>query len=165
MYYGRLIMAKGRMTPQQLLIAQRKKARFFAIQALYRWHMNHDDITVICQEFHTDKHFFKADAQYFNELTTKVSEQAASLDKQIKPAVTDRSFNEINPIEKAILRLCAYELTQRPDIPYKVAIHEAIALAKTFGASESHKFINAVVDRLAQTARHIEVEHNRSKPA
>ena len=92
---------------------------------------------------------------YFRDLLRGVAGCVGELDRAIGPCL-DRPVSQVDPVEQAILRLGAYELTHRPEIPYRVVINEAVELAKTFGAEQSHRFVNGVLDRLAGTARAIE---------
>ena len=149
-------MAKP-LSDQQILIAKRRKARHYAMQALYQWKMAHSSLNKIEAEFRTDNDFSKVDSEYFAELVHQVPAELDELDAAIKPALTDRALEEVNPVELALLRMSVYELKARIDVPYKVVINESVALAKKFGAEDSHKFVNAVLDNVANQYRALEV--------
>ncbi|WP_108649815.1 transcription antitermination factor NusB [Dongshaea marina] len=129
--------------------SERRKARRFATQAIYQWQITQDPITDIEEQFKVDQDMKGTDLDYFSELASGVAVHTAELDQVIAPLLS-RPFEEVDMVDKAILRLAFYEFVKRPDIPYKVVINEAIELAKTFAAEESHKFINGVLDRYAQ---------------
>ena len=141
---------------QQQLIAQRRKARHYALQALYQWHMAGASPTVIETEFRADYDFEVVDLEYFQALVHGVPAQVDELDALIEPLL-DRKLAELDPVERSLLRLGSYELRERLDVPYRVVINEAVALAKKFGASESFRYINGVLDRLAGDLRAPEV--------
>lgn len=146
------------LTPQQIQIAKRQRARHYAVQALYQWKMAQAPLNKIEAEFRVDNDFSKVDSDYFHELLHKVAAQVGEIDAAIEPVLTDRALHEINPVELALLRMSIYELKERIDIPYKVVINEAVSLAKKFGATESHKFINAVLDKVVLQYRAIEMK-------
>lgn len=146
------------LTDKQLLIARRRKSRHYAMQALYQWKMSGSALSQIESEFRTDNDFSKVDCEYFHELLHEIPAQLDLLDDAIKPALTDRELEEIGPIEHALLRMATYELKERIDVPYKVVINEAVSLAKKFGPEESHKFINAVLDKVAEQYRQLELQ-------
>lgn len=145
-------------TPQQTQVAKRRKARHYAVQALYQWKMASASLNQIEAEFRTDNDFNKVDGEYFHELLHNIPAQLDELDDAIAPTLTDRALHEINPVELALLRMAVYELKARIDVPYKVVINEAVSLAKKFGATESHKFINAVLDKVAEQYRGVELK-------
>lgn len=151
-----------RPTAAQIQIAKKQRARHYAMQALYQWRMAQAPLNQIEAEFRVDNDFDKVDGEYFHELLHNIPAQLNELDGAVEPFLSDRSLNEVNPIEISILRLATYELKERIDVPYKVAINEAISLAKKFGATDSHKFINAVLDKVAEQFRAIEVSANKS---
>ncbi|CAA0082146.1 Transcription antitermination protein NusB [BD1-7 clade bacterium] len=146
------------LTEQQLLVGKRRKARHYAMQALYQWKMSGSSLNKIDTEFRTDNDFSKVDGEYFGELLHKVPSTCGTLDTMIENGLTDRTLDEINPVELALLRMSAYELQARLDVPYKVVINEAVSLGKKFGATDSHKFINAVLDKVAVQCRGPEVQ-------
>lgn len=132
--------------------AARRRARECAVQALYSWQVSHNDIADIEVQFLAEQDVKDVDVAYFRELYSGTATQASELDKLMAPYLS-RTLDELGQVERAVLRLALYELSKRPDVPYKVAINEAIELAKTFGAEESHKFINGVLDKAAPHIR------------
>ncbi len=99
----------------------------------------------------------KTDIDYFKELLQGIPAHCVNLDQHLQPLL-DRPADELDPIELAILRIGAYELMQRPDIPYRVAINEGVELAKAFGAADGHKYVNGVLDKLARQLRSKEMK-------
>ena len=140
---------------QQQLIARRRKARHYALQALYQWHMAGATPTDIEAEFRTDYDFDVVDLEYFQAILHGVTRRAEEFDAAFEPLL-DRKLSELDPIELSLLRLGAFELSERIDVPYRVVINESVALAKKFGASESFRYINGVLDRLAGELRSAE---------
>ncbi|CAL4324577.1 Transcription antitermination protein NusB [Buchnera aphidicola (Eriosoma grossulariae)] len=126
----------------------RRKAREKAIQALYAWQTSGNSIKKIASQFLEDQNMNNVDLEYFNNLITGVSTDYKYIDNTIEPYLS-RTPNQLDPIEKTILRIAFYELLKRKDIPYKVSINESIELAKIFGSKDSHKFINGVLDKAA----------------
>ncbi len=137
--------------------AMRRKARHYSMQALYQWHMTQAAPHIIEAEFRTDNDMTHVDTDYMHELIQTIPEQVEVLDKAYSAFLQERELAELDPITKALLRMATYELQSRLDVPYKVVINEAVALGKKFGANESYKFINGVLDRLAPTLRATEV--------
>lgn len=127
--------------------SERRKARRLAVQAIYSWQLSGNNIADVEHEFLTEQSLDGVDVAYFRELFSGVATKKAQLDEIIIPHL-ERPLDEVSPVEKAIVRLATYELTFRKDVPYKVAINEAIELAKAFGADESHKFVNGLLDKL-----------------
>jgi N utilization substance protein B len=130
----------------------RRKARQCVVQALYQWQCAGTNLVDIELQFHAEHDMEGVDETYFSELLHAIPMQTASLDNHLQPYL-DRTLAEVSPTEIAILRLAAYELLQHPEIPYKVILNEAIELAKIFGAEESHKYINGVLDPFAKSLR------------
>ena len=149
------------LTDKQLLIAKRQKARHYAMQALYQWRMSGSSLNQIEAEFHTDNDFTKVDSDYFHELLHKVPAEIDEIDALIEPALKDLALDEIGPVEHALLRMAIYELRHRIDVPYKVVINEAVSLAKKFGPEDSHKFVNAVLDKVALQCRSLEIQADK----
>lgn len=144
----------------------RRKARRFAVQALYQWHIADDALSNIEAQFRTDNDMKKVDGDYFHELLHDIPKNLTEIDELFAPYL-DRDINQLDPIELAIFRIATYELKFRIDVPYKVVINEAIELAKVFGATDSHKYINGVVDKLAMRLRSVEIKakpKNKTKP-
>jgi N utilization substance protein B len=132
----------------------RHEARSLAMQALYQWHLAGQDLQDIQAQFFIDNEGIKFDTDYFIELLHGIPKNLAEIDAEIKPHL-DRTMAELDPIELAILRLGAYELLNRKDIPYKVVLNEAVELAKTYGATDGHKYINGVLDKLAHAIKNL----------
>jgi len=130
----------------------RRKARELAVQAVYSWQLSNNSVTDIESNFLTDNSARRFDIPYFQQLFRGVSAAASTLDQAISPHV-DRTIDDIDPVEKAILRVAVYELTDCQDVPYKVVINEAIELAKIFAADDSHKFVNGVLDKAVKLIR------------
>jgi transcription antitermination protein NusB len=130
----------------------RTVARKLALQALYRWQLNACPWQDLVQEFGDAEDMARADRDYFRVLIEGVTRARDELDTRLA-ALADRRPELLDPIEHAILLIGVYELVARPDVPYRVAINEAVGLAKRFGATDGHKFVNAVLDRAARELR------------
>ncbi|MEN0038390.1 MAG: transcription antitermination factor NusB [Cellvibrio sp.] len=141
--------------------ATRRMARHYAMQALYQWHMTGNSLNSIEAEFRTDNDMSKVDVEYFHDILHGVPENLSDIDAVYQPFLVDRSLEELDAITRALLRLATYEFKFRIDVPYKVVINEAVALAKKFGAEDSHKFINGVLDKTAAVLRALEVNAER----
>lgn len=139
------------------LAAERRKARHYGMQALYQWHMAQAPLNEIEAEFRSDYDFSHVDSEYFHALLHGVPAQVDALEDTLTPLI-DRDLNELDPIERTLLRMGTWELAHRLDVPYKVVINEAVALAKKFGATDSHKYINGVLDKAARELRKVEVD-------
>ena len=131
---------------------QRSVARKLALQALYRWQINECPWQDLVQEFAAAEDMPRADREYFRELLEAICASRAALDQRLAPLI-DRPPALLDPIEHAVLLIGLYELAHRPDVPYRVAINEAVTLAKRFGATDGHKYVNAVLDRAARELR------------
>ena len=142
--------------------AARRKARSFALQAIYQWHMAGADLAKIEAEFCTDNDMSKVDLEYFHDILHGVPRELSALDKIIEPQL-DRATEELTPVELSILRLATYEMIHRIDVPYKDVINEAVELAKSYGATDGHKYVNGVVDKIAQQVRSVEVKQPNAK--
>ena len=130
----------------------RSVARKLALQALYRWQLNDGPWQDLILEFGDAEDMPKADREYFRELVEGVWTARADLDARLTVWM-DRKPELLDPIEHAVLLIGLFELTAKPEIPYKVAINEAVSLSKRFGATDGHKFVNAVLDRAAKEVR------------
>jgi N utilization substance protein B len=130
----------------------RTVARKLALQALYRWQLNACPWQDLVREFGEAEDMARADRDYFRALIEGVVGARESLDTRLA-ALADRRPELLDPIEHAILLIGLYELSARPEVPYRVAINEAVGLAKRFGATDGHKFVNAVLDRAARELR------------
>jgi N utilization substance protein B len=136
----------------RMLSSQRSMARKLALQALYRWQLNDCPWQDLIQEFGDAEDMPRADREYFRELIEGVWRTHEALDAQLSEWL-DRVPALLDPIEHAVLLIGVYELRDRQDVPYRVAINEAVTLAKRFGATDGHKYVNAVLDRAARTLR------------
>ncbi len=142
--------------PHNTLAAERRKARHYGMQALYQWTMAGAALTDIEAEFRSEYDFSHVDLEYFQALLHGIPSQVDELEAVFEPLL-DRKLTELDPIERTLLRMGTYELRERLDVPYKVVINEAVALAKKFGATDSHKYINGVLDKAARELREAEV--------
>jgi len=140
--------------------AARRKARRFAVQAIYQWQLAGANLAAIEAEFRTDNDMSKVDLEYFHDILHGVPREKSELDAKIEKLL-DRRLDELTPVELAILRLGAYEMVHRLDVPYKVVINESVELAKTFGATDGHKYVNGILDKLAQRDRMVEIRGPR----
>lgn len=129
-------------------VSPRRRARECAVQALYSWYISQNRIEQVELAFVTDQEMTGVDMPYFRKLLRGTVEQVESIDEALRPFL-DRDEAELDPIERTILRLSTYELKYELDVPYKVAINEAIEVAKVFGSDDSHKYVNGVLDKLA----------------
>ncbi len=132
--------------------AARALARRLALQALYRWQINPGPWQDLVAEFSSDGDMARADAGYFRELVEHVCTEQAEFDAFLAEFL-DRAPAQLDPIEHAALLIGTYELRNRPDIPFRVVINEGVGLARRFGATDGHKFINGVLDRAARAWR------------
>lgn len=129
-------------------VSPRRRARECAVQALYSWYISQNNIEQVELAFVTDQDMQGVDMPYFRKLLRGTVENVDAIDDILRPYL-DRADNELDPIERTILRLAGYELKFELDVPYKVAINEAIEVAKVFGSDDSHKYVNGVLDKLA----------------
>jgi N utilization substance protein B len=136
-------------------ISYRKRARDLLVQALYQWQLSGYPAEQVEAEFRADNGK-KVDWEFFHLVLVGISEKTTAIDMLFLPML-DRVLSQLDPIETAILRLGIFELSQRVDVPYKVVINEYVELAKKYGATESHKYINGVLDRAARNLRKIEL--------
>ena len=149
----------------------RRQARRALVQAVYQWQMSGSDSSAVLQEFLASDTLKKADQAFFSECFTglvrhvdrspadSAESVADPLDALFAPLL-DRAVAELDHVERAILRLGTFELKHRIDVPYRVVIDEYVALAKVFGAEESHKYINAILDSVAKQTRGAETAHD-----
>jgi N utilization substance protein B len=140
-----------------LVQSRRGLARRLTVQAVYQWLVNETQPDAMIRQFNEQPEGLgRADAAYFTELLNGVVAQAPDLTMLLVPHL-DRPLNQLDPVEHAILLLCAYELKHKPEVPWKVAVNEAVNLAKIFGAEDGFKFVNGVLDKLAHAVRPAEV--------
>lgn len=130
----------------------RRRSREFALQGLYQWQLAGAEIGAIREHLATVKGFDRADAGFFDALLGGVIRQAEALEAALQPHL-DRRFAALSPIERAILLIAAFELSSLPEVPYRVVINEAVELARSYGGTDGHKFVNGVLDKLAAVAR------------
>lgn len=140
--------------------ALRRKARHYALQALYQWQISRNTLSDIEAQFRSEFDFENTDLEYFQELLHEVPKHVGELEQAFEPLL-DRAVKDLTPIELTVLRIGTYELAHRIDVPYKVVINEAVSLTKKFGATDGYKYINGVMDKLAQQLRSIEVAANK----
>ena len=135
-------------------------ARSCALQGLYQWQLTGNDLSDIDQSFAElvagEQEMGKINRGLFDELLHQIPARVTELDEAYEPFL-DRSADQLDPIELVILRIGAYELLFKPELPYRVAINEGVELAKEFGAEQSHRYINGILDKLAQKVRPVEV--------
>ena len=147
---------KKKNSPEDLAraksIKQRKHARDKVLQALYQWQMSGEDLDWIRDFYLQEQGVSAGDEAYFLELLYRIPSSVQELDARYKKHITQFE-DHIDPIETNILRIATYEFAHHLEIPYKVVINEAINLAKTYGADDSHKFINGVLDPLSREMR------------
>lgn len=135
----------------------RHRAREFALQGIYQWLLNHEDVAVIENHIRQAHGFQKADTAHFEALIYGTINQVTALREQIAPLL-DRPITELSPVEHAVLIIGAFELQHHIEIPYRVVINEAVELTKSFGGSDGHKYVNGVLDKLAMQLRKTEVD-------
>ena len=138
----------------------RHRAREFALQGLYQWLLNQEDAGAIEAHLREAHGFDKADAVHFDALLYGTIRDAVALRTVLTPLI-DRPLDLLSPIEHAVLLIGAYELKHHPEIPYRVVINEAVELAKSFGGTDGHKYVNGVLDKFAAQVRPAEVNAAR----
>ena len=131
------------------------RARRTALQALYQWDLGKQDLADIEAQFREAQDMRKVDTDYFRELLHHIAARVEELDSRMAP-VLDRPVRQLDPVERAILRIGTYELAFHPELPWRVVINEGIELAKMFGAEQSHKYVNGILDKLAAQLRTVE---------
>jgi N utilization substance protein B len=136
---------------------KRRAARTLAMQALYQWHMAKQSLNEIEAQFRVDNDFSDVDAAYFREILHGVPAKKTEIDTALTPCL-DITIDELDPVELSVLRLSTWELIERVDVPYRVVINEGIELAKVYGSTDGHKFVNGVLDKLAPRLREAEVK-------
>ncbi len=135
----------------------RIKARRNAVQALYEWLMTGKEAADVIAEFENDEHkLAKTDIDYFKDLFKGIVKHKDELDQHVAELI-DRPIDELDAIERAILQIGCYELEHHLELPYRVVVNESVELAKLFGAEESHKYINGVLDKVARQLRSSEI--------
>lgn len=130
----------------------RRKAREFALKALYEWKLSGNDVASIAQHLRDEEGYGVIDDKYFLILLNGATHEASALEAALTPFL-DRKLSELSPIESAVLLLGAYEALHCPDVPYRVVINEAVELAKSYGGTDGHKYVNGVLDKLLPNVR------------
>ena len=138
----------------------RHRAREFALQGLYQWLLNNEDVRTIEAHIRQAHGFDKADAEHFDALLYGTVKQVAELRAGLTPLI-DREITQLSPVEHAALLIGAFELKNHIEIPYKVVINEAVELTKSFGGIDGHKYVNGVLDKFAATVREPEINAGR----
>ena len=138
----------------------RSRSRRRALQAIYAWQLSATSEGALIAEFAHEQAHEVADLEYFEDLVRGVLRHVAQLDAALAGFI-DRTVNEVDPIERAALRIAAYELLHRPDVPYRVVINEAIDSTKRFGSEHGHTYVNGVLDKAAVALRGTESQARR----
>lgn len=146
------VQAGGARKPSS---SKRHQSRRFAVQALYSYLLSGTETNDLLAHFRGEQSFARCDPGYFDLLVRGVLAERTQLE-QFFAGVLDRPVTQLDPVEHAVLLLASYELAHCPELPYRVAINEAVELTKLFGATEGHKYINGVVDRMARKLRQAE---------
>jgi len=142
------------VTPAKSL---RHRARELAMQGVYEWRLSEKPVSLIEKATLAEKSIGRYDLEFFSQLLRGVIAESDNLAERLTPHL-DRPVKELSPVEFSVLLLGAYELIHQPEVPYRVVINEAVELAKTFGGSDGHKFVNGVLDKLAAQVRADEVK-------
>ena len=142
--------------------AARSRARRRALQAIYAWQLSGQSIDKVIEQFRDEQDMEIADLTYFEDLVRGIDKNCEQLDAALGKFL-DREIAQVDPIERGVLRIAAYEMLHRPDIPYRVVINEAIETTKRFGADHGHTYINGVLDKAAGTWRAAEVAEARKR--
>ncbi|MBA3485980.1 MAG: transcription antitermination factor NusB [Lysobacter sp.] len=140
----------------------RSRARRRAMQAVYAWQMSGGRVDDVIAQFAHEQAKEVADLEYFEDLVRGVVKHQQDIDVALTPLL-DREVEQVDPIERAVLRIASYELRLRPDVPYRVVINEAIETVKRFGAEHGHTYVNGVLDRAAAGWRSVEVQAPRDR--
>jgi N utilization substance protein B len=134
----------------------RRRSREFGLQAIYQWQLAQQSTHELEQQYELAEGFDKADAELFKALIAGVVQDADTLSEAMSPYL-DRAWAEVSPVERAVLLIAGYELSRMPETPYRVIINEAIELAKSFGGTDGHKYVNGVLDKFAAITRADEI--------
>ncbi|HVW63773.1 MAG TPA: transcription antitermination factor NusB [Nitrosospira sp.] len=136
---------------------RRHRSRELALQGLYQWRLAGGSAEAIEAQLHESEQYDGADKNYLSGLLRGVLGNMPELERHLQPYL-DRPARELSPVEISILLLAAHELANRPEMPYRVVINEAVELAKTYGGIDGHKYVNGVLDKLAGKLRTIEID-------
>ncbi len=142
----------------------RHRSREFALQGLYQWLLAKPAAEEIAQDIALFRGYDKCDPLYFRDLLDGTIHDADSIDEHLTRCL-DRPVAQVSPIERAILMIAGCEFLRHPEVPYRVVINEAVELAKAFGGTDGHKYVNGVLDKLAASLRSAEVRAARAAPA
>ncbi len=135
----------------------RTRARELVLQALYQKQIAEHDSAELIKQFHEQKAFERVDQEFFNTTLKDICDSQSELEEKIAELI-DRPLKQLDPVELGVLLIGVFELQNRVDVPYKVVINEGVNLAKRFGATDGHKYINACLDKAAQSLREIEIK-------
>ena len=139
----------------------RSRAREFTLQGLYQWQLSGTPPATIRAQLAETEAFAQCDAKFFDRMWQGITAEYDVLIAAISPHC-DRAVAQLSPIEKSVLVIGAWELLRDPNVPYRVAINEAVELAKAYGGTDGHKFVNGVLDKLAAAARAPEISAARA---
>jgi N utilization substance protein B len=140
----------------------KSNARRSAVQAIYQWQLTGCTLAEIERQFIEEHGLSEAEQPYFSQLLHTIPKELNRIDAALAE-FTDRPIAQVDPVERAILRISTYEILDRLDVPYRVAVNEGINLAKEFGAMQSHKFVNGILDRVARKHRAVEAAAPRTR--
>ncbi len=132
--------------------SSRRRSREFALQGLYQWQLAHTDPAMISTQLAELQGYEQSDVEYLRDLLHGAIREAQTLEQAIAPGL-DRGYAELSPVERGVLLIAAYEMLHHPEVPYRVVINEAVELAKSFGGTDGHKFVNGVLDKLTPRLR------------
>lgn len=155
---GATIAAEIKKSPNR---SPRHRARELALQGIYQWRITSGDCAKIEKQIYAEKNLGRYDKELFSKLLVGTLGRHRELEAMLAPHL-DRPLEELSPVEYAVLLLGAFELSQHLEVPYQVVINEAVELAKTFGGTDGHKFVNGVLDKLAPRLRSPEFSEQSS---
>ena len=142
--------------------SSRRRSRELALQGIYQWRLTSDDPEQIEKQIRSEKGMGRYDTEFFSKLLRGALTQHVELETVVAMHL-DRTLDELSPVEFSVLLIGAYELIHHPEIPYRVVINEAVELAKTFGGTDGHKFVNGVLDKVTAQVRAVEVSGNSGR--
>jgi transcription antitermination protein NusB len=142
--------------------SSRRRSREFALQGLYQWQLAQADPVLIATQLAETQGYEQCDADFLRDLLHGTIKEAEALEQAIAPALS-RPYAGLSPVERSVLMIAAYEMLHHPDVPYRVVINEAVELAKSYGGTDGHKFVNGVLDKLAPQLRPWETLRGKEK--
>ena len=142
---------------QEKPLGKRARARMLAMQGVYQWLMTGYDYAAIEPTLHDEPGFKKADFAWFGKIFEGALDHRAQLEDMLADCI-DRPISELSPIERAVLLVAAFELVHCIEVPFQVVINEAVELTKRFGGTDGHKYVNGVLNYLAQSSRQLEID-------